>query len=363
MTIVCYINKLYKGGAERVLANIANELYGRGYQIVFVTDYASENEYFLQPEIKRFVFDGQFVEKTLLQKIGQYVRRIFRLRKIVKAYNADVVISFIKEVNQRAILATTFLQTKNIISVRIDPKRAYRSVFSVKIANFLYRQAGGCVFQTKEAADFYSDKVRKHSRIILNPISNEFFQVDSEPMRDPTIVTCGRLTEQKNHKLLIDAFNSFHKTHPETRLLIYGEGPLRKELAERITGLNLQDCAKLMGRCNDVPHTIKYASMFVLSSDYEGLPNALMEAMVLGLPVISTDCDGGGAKVLINDHEDGLLIPCNDAVKLSEAMTFLFDHKEEAKAMGIKAKEKAKAFTTQSVVDQWEDYIHSLVKN
>lgn len=363
MTIVCYINKLYKGGAERVLANIANELYGRGYQIIFVTDYASENEYFLQPEITRFVFDGQFEDKPLWQKMMQSVRRIFQLRKIVKTYKADVVISFIKAVNQRAILATTFLKTKNIISVRNDPKHAYRSVFSAKMANFLYEKAEGCVFQTEEAADFYSDKVRKHSRIILNPIFDEFFQVDAEPMRKPTIVTCGRLTEQKNHKLLIDAFSLFHKTHPETQLLIYGEGPLREELAERITRLNLQDCAKLMGRCNDVPHTINYASIFVLSSDYEGLPNALMEAMVLGLPVISTDCDGGGARVLINDHEDGILLPCNDVESLSKAMSYLFDHKEEAKAMGIKAKEKAKNFTTSSVVDQWEDYIHSLVKN
>ena len=117
-----------------------------------------------------------------------------------------------------------------------------------------------------------------------------------------------------------------------------------------------------MGRCEDIPNTIKNASLFVLSSDHEGLPNALMEAMVLGLPVVSTDCGGGGARALIDHGENGLIVPCGDADALAEAIRQNLADPEGAKRSGEKAAEKAKTFSTESVITQWEDYIRHIVE-
>lgn len=160
-----------------------------------------------------------------------------------------------------------------------------------------------------------------------NAVKEEFYQVERTPVRGE-IVTCGRLTEQKNHKLLIDAFAEVQKIYPFATLKIYGEGVLREKLQNQIDSLNLNEKVFLMGATNDVAKALQTADLFVLSSDYEGMPNALMEAMAAGVPCISTDCPCGGPRELFGEDASDKLVPCNDSAQLAEAICCVFDGAE-----------------------------------
>lgn len=361
MRIVCYINKLSDGGAERVMSVIANGMVQLGHQVFMVTDYSTETEYPLDTAVKRTVLDGEFTGVSSKGRTQRTLRRIHKLRKICKEEDVDVVISFMSNSNFRAILATSFLKIKKVISVRVDPKIGYKSKKIAVVAKLLYPVANGCVFQTQEAQAWFSACIQKKSRIILNPVSPSFLATQGQPLSEKRVVTCGRLVPQKRFDLLIDAFAQIADSHPEFVLEIYGTGDKEMQLREQICGLNKDTQIRLMGRCEDIPTAIKDASAFVLSSDFEGLPNALMEAMALGLPVISTDCGGGGARALIEDGVDGWIVPCGDAEALAKALDACLSDPAEAKGRGERAGRKAKSFSAECVVAQWEAYLKELV--
>lgn len=362
MRIVCYINALSGGGAERVMSVLANGLSQRGHKVWMITDFSKPVEYPLVDSVERIVYDGEF-DPARKGKKFRALRRIFRLRSFCRQEKVDIVISFMRNANFRAIVSAWMLKTKNLISVRIDPKIGYRSKKAARLAKLLYPMADGCVFQTKEAQEWFAPKVQKKSQIILNPISDAFYSVDPAPMQQKKIVTCGRLDKQKRFDLLINAFDKVCDEFPEYRLEIYGVGTLEDTLQAQIDALGRQDQIKLMGRSEDVPNAIKTASLFVLSSDFEGLPNALMEAMALHLPVISTDCGGGGARALIEDGIDGQITPCGDVDALAEAIRKNLADPEAAKCRGQKAGEKAQHFSVEEIITQWESYIQQIVEN
>ena len=360
MNIICYINKLDDGGAERVMSVLANGLARRGHVVTLVTDYSAQREYALDQQVKRIVINGEFGQA---EKHGvlRTMKRVFFLHQLCKKNRADIVISFIRLANFRSILATRFLKTKNLISIRIDPKIGYRNKKQAALAKALYPLADGCVFQTEDAQTWFTSEIQRKSQIIFNPVSDAFFGVEGVAMQEKRIVSCGRLTRQKRFDLLIGAFHKVCDEFPDYKLEIYGSGSLQDQLQAQINALGRQDQICLMGRCEDVPNTIKNAGLFVLSSDYEGLPNALMEAMALGLPVISTDCGGGGARALIENGEDGLLVPCNDVDALAEAIRKSLADPEATKIRGQKAGEKAQGFATEKIISQWETYIQEIV--
>lgn len=361
MNIICYINKLNDGGAERVMSVLANGLSRRGHVVTLVTDYSAHHEYALDQMVNRVVINGNLgqAEKS---GIIRTVKRVSYLRKLSKKNGADIVISFIRLANFRSILATRFLKTKNLISVRIDPKIGYRNKKQAALAKVLYPLADGCVFQTEDARAWFTPEIQSKSQIIFNPVSDVFFNTKGVAMQEKRIVSCGRLTRQKRFDLLIAAFDKVCDEFPDYKVEIYGTGPLQEKLQAQIDALDRQDQICLMGRCEDIPNTIKNASLFVLSSDFEGLPNALMEAMVLGLPVISTDCGGGGARALIDNGKDGLIVPCNDVDALAEVIRKSLADPEVTKLWGKKAGEKAEGFATEKIISQWEDYIREIVE-
>lgn len=359
MNIICYMNKLNGGGAERVMTNIANELAEKGHNIILVNDYKMPDEYSLSENVKHYYIDGEFSNRQGNVLIRTWNRIMF-LRRMCKSAHADILLSFIKDANYRAILATQGLRTKNIISVRIDPKRAYGSKLHATVAKILYSIADGCVFQTEEAAQWYPESVKKHSRIILNPIADSFYLAEGTPLRDKRIVACGRLSKQKRFDLLLEAFAEVRRVFPDYKLEIYGEGEQREVLQQQIFNLGIDDSAFLRGRVQDVQECIKDATIFALTSDFEGLPNALMEAMALGLVVVSTDCDGGGAKTLINNNENGILVQKNDARCLAAEMKRVLENSALAERLSENAERKAQSFCTKQIVNQWEQYMREV---
>lgn len=362
MNIICYLNMLNCGGAERVMSVLANGLHRMGHTVTMVTDYSSATDFPLDAGIKRVIFEGDYTSATPKGRLGRTVSRIFKLRKLCKQNDADLLISFLADISARAILATRGLRTKNLVSVRNDPRQLMKSRSKRLQIKWLYPMAEGCVFQTEAAKQAMPSKLHKKSRVIFNPVSDVFYSIQPQPLTQKKVVTCGRLAKQKRFDVLIDAFSRVCDEFPQYTLEIYGIGKDQEKLQSQIDALGRQDRIRLMGRCNDVPNTIKDASLFVLSSDYEGLPNALMEAMALSLPVVSTDCSGGGARALIEDGVDGLITPCGDVEALAAAIRQSLADPAAAAARGEKAGEKAKNFCTEAIVTQWETYIRQIVE-
>jgi glycosyltransferase involved in cell wall biosynthesis len=178
---------------------------------------------------------------------------------------------------------------------------------------YLYKKADGFVFQTEDAAKYFEGIIKCDSKIIPNPINPKFIKEPYKGEREKNIVTVGRLESQKNQKMLIEAFGKIESKYPEYSLLIYGDGSKKEELQDLIKEKGLENKVILKGKIDDVENVIDKAKMFVLSSDYEGMPNALMEAMALGLPCISTDCPCGGPRYLMENGKSGLLVPVGNS--------------------------------------------------
>lgn len=360
MNVICYVNTLSDGGAERAMSVLANGLARLNHCVTVVTDYCTPNEYPLDQSVSRNVLDGELGDISSKGRFKRTLKRIAQLRHLCKRKKADILISFMSDANMRAIIATSFLKTKNLISVRIDPRIGYKNPMKAFLAKLLYPAAEGCVFQTEDAQMWFSKSVQRKSRVIFNPVSDVFFSNQGMPLKEKRIVSCGRLSKQKRFDLLINAFDQICDVFPEYTLEVYGVGDLKHQLQEQITNLNRADRIRLMGRCEDISNAIKDASLFVLSSDYEGLPNALMEAMALGLPVISTDCGGGGARALIEDGVDGCIVPCNDVNALATAIKAYLAAPEDMAIRSEKAKQKGQTFEGKNIIAKWEAYMKKI---
>nr|WP_239576133.1 glycosyltransferase [Enterococcus lemanii] len=171
------------------------------------------------------------------------------------------------------------------------------------------------------------------------------------------IVSIGRLVEQKNHALLIKAFAKVIDLFPNTELHIYGNGPLKLELENLARKLNVYEKVFINNAIPDVLSKVSDAKLFVLSSNYEGMPNVLIEMMAIGIPVIATDCPIGGPREIIEDGINGLLVPVNDTTELSKKIIQIIDDKEFAKELtkeSIKVREK---LNVKRICYQWESFI------
>lgn len=355
-TLMFYINSIHKGGAERVIVQLAGRFAAEGYRSILVTSFVDEGEYTVPAGVERISIER---EQVIQSRIKRNLSRIAALRELIKKYKPAALISFMAEPNFRAIIAAKGLPVKNIVSVRNDPKIEYGGKFDKIVSEYIMPMADGCVFQTGDAKAYFSKKLQNKSEIIMNQVSEAFFSTAYNGERHD-IVTAGRLNAQKNHALLIRAFAKI-ADKVEDNLCIYGIGNLKTELEELISSLGLEDRVRLMGLSDNVPESIKAAKLFVLSSDFEGMPNALLEAMALGLPCISTDCPCGGPAMIIRNGENGVLVPVGDENALSEEMLMLLSDTGKAERMGKAAKQTAESFRPDRVFAQWREYVDTII--
>jgi glycosyltransferase involved in cell wall biosynthesis len=208
------------------------------------------------------------------------------------------------------------------------------------------------VLQTDRARKYFPEVVQRNSIVIVNPIDINTYAIEQSK---PRIVSAGRLVKQKNQIMLVKAFKQIHDKYPEYSLTIYGEGELREEIEEQIIKLDLKEAVDLPGNLTNVHDEMKDAYMFVLSSDYEGLSNSLLEAMMMGLPCISTDCSGSDEVII--DRYNGILVPRGNQEQLSEAMKLLIDDKELTKKIGRNAMTSSEKFSTKNVINKWDKII------
>ena len=360
-TLLFYINAIHDGGAERVIIEVAHGLSQMGYRSILVTSFVDENwEYPIPDGVERVSIEQRERRDSF---VVRNIRRVYALRQLCKKYKPAVLVSFMDESNVRALIATMGLPVKNIISVRADPAQLYDGFCKSLLARYLLPRADGCVFQTENAMHWFPESLQRKSQVILNPVKPAFFQM--QRVHNPKhIVAIGRLDKFKNFGLLLDAFSQLAFKYPQEKLLIFGQGVLRDELQRKINALHLEGRAFLMGATDDVPGVLATARLFVLSSDSEGMPNALMEAMAVGVPVIATDCPSGGVRSLIEDGVNGLLVPMGDKERLADAMDKVLTDDSLSERLGDYARQSAVArFNPMKVMHEWENFLRQVIGN
>ena len=222
------------------------------------------------------------------------------------------------------------------------------------------KRVDALVFQSEGARDFFTIGRKQKAIVIHNSVTVQQDRYPIAEKRDNRIVTVGRLHPQKNPHLLLDAFIKIASKYPEMHLDFYGDGAMHDELQEKIYKLGLKNRVTLHSSRKDIFDCIRTARLFVLPSDYEGMPNALMEAMSLGLPCISADCRPGGARTLIDDGKNGFIVPVRDVNALAEKMSYLLENPDVAEQVAKEARHLGETHTNKVTFDKWENFICNL---
>ena len=297
------------GGAERVISILANSFSEKEYDVFIILTKKEKISYQLNNKIVIEALRGN------TSPLGQ----MMFIRKMEKKYNVDTVLSFLTYQNMYTLLALFFSKKKIIVSERNDPSTTARGIAKL-VREILYRRADAVVFQTEMAKRYFSKKIRHKGIIIANPINVEALPYSLVENREKKIVCVARLEKQKNLFMLIKGFERFLELNNSYSLEIYGEGSLRDKLVQYINSRNLQEKVLLKGFVKDVYNKIKNAGVFVLTSNHEGMPNAMLEALAMGIPCVCTDCPVGASREFITDGENGILIPVNDDEALCSAL-------------------------------------------
>lgn len=353
MKITIFLGSLGGGGAERVTCSLANYLCNRGHEIEILTMSDADAGYSVNKKVKRTCLLSAIERKNI---IFDNVRRINRLRKHMRSRNIDVYVVLLPATTILMLLFSGITDAKIIAAERANPE-SYPKVTKFLLKLLAYR-ADRWIFQTEEIKNWYdSCSISARSVVIPNPICDKFDSVPYKGIREKRVVGVGRLTKEKNFKLLIDAFAIVYREYTDYCLEIYGDGGERAVLDSYVRELGLENVIRLPGYTREVREIVKRSTVFVLSSDNEGMPNALIEAMALGVPCISTDCGGGGAKFLIKNGENGIIVPTKDVNGLASAIINLLSNESKASLLGKKARKIVEALDSQKIFGKWEQTI------
>lgn len=357
--IALFISSLQKGGSERVMVNLAEYLHAKKYDVILVTQYKNDKEYSISPEIRRVYSEP---DESALQggRIKNFCVRFRALREIWNAYKPDVILSFLGKNNLMAVATAAFLPSKVAVSVRGEPTMEYEGKLMRLLAKVVFRFADGVILQTERAQAFFPKAVRKRSVILPNPLNPQFLNRKTCEEREELVVAAGRLDENKNHAMLIHAFAKIAEEYPAVNLIIYGEGELRPALESLVEEKGLGDRVFLPGSVDDIASHICKARIFALTSNTEGMPNSIMEAMALGIPVIATDCPCGGPAALIENEVNGLLVPVGDAFALADAFRRIFEDRDFELKMRGNASMITEKLAPDKVNREWEEYLNRM---
>ncbi len=360
--IVFLTLSMMRGGAEGVIARLAEDYLRHQYRVTIVTCMNCPAEYPLDSVIELVYLDDK---GAVYQNMGErFLHRRKRLAVVFDKSAPDLLISFLPEPNFLALSLKGKYKFPMVISVRNDPAKEYHNKVYYAFMRYFYPKADGYVFQTDQAGDYFSfsKHITEKMEIIPNPLGKEFVNLTKSEKREKKLVHVGRMDRQKNQAMLLMACQPVLKQHPEYCLEMYGDGDLQEELECLIKELELNEQVTLCGKVSDLKDRLQSAAAFLLSSDYEGMPNALMEAMALGVPVVATDCPCGGPKYLIEeDGKYGRLVPPGNQQAFSAAVSELLEEKEAAEEMAQNAIERMKEFYPEQIYHKWGTYIRKFI--
>lgn len=346
--LLIILGSMGRGGAERVISLISDYVCKKGWKVYIVLLLFNKVDYEVNNNVSIINLTG-----NTNSRIKRLPGWIVGIRRILREIKPDCLLSFAARINIISLLSCIGLKQKIVISERNDPYMDGRTKIIDFMTKILYPKADAIVFQTKRAQSYFENVKFKRIYRIPNPI---FVSKKAENMNLNKIVSVGRLTEQKNHKMLIDAFYDLHFDLPEVKLYIYGEGELKDELLQYVEKLNIERFVIFKGNVNNVHEQIADAAVFVLSSTYEGLSNALLEAMSMGLPCISTNC--AGADEYIINYENGLLVPINNKNQLYKAMKKMLNDRQLREKCKKEALLIEKKVSAEVVLKDWYDVLN-----
>ncbi len=342
------------GGAERQIILLSNEMAKKGHDVHMIILNENECHYTISEDIK--VHDLSANESRPLR----IIKRFLAFRKEIGKIQPEVTINYNLQGAYFSLLVGRKACGKIIYSERGDPYDDEYSGLLGKVRDITCKHVNGLVFQSEGARDFFTITQKQKAIVIHNSITVPQDKYPIPEKRDNRIVTVGRLHPQKNPWLLVDAFSLIAQKYPDVTLEFYGDGALKEEIQAKINRMGLAGRIHLNPSRINIFDCIRTARLFVLPSDYEGMPNALMEAMSLGLPSIATDCRPGGARTLIEDGINGFIVPVRNPLVMAQKISFILDNPDEAEKIGRTARILGKTHTSEIVFERWNHFIMRL---
>lgn len=359
-TIYVSCRSFGKGGAERVLSVLSTAFANHYDYVVYLFWHKSSLSYEIDKRAEVVWIPDE-------AKSDNIVKKMLWFRRYVREGRPTKVLSFLTPTNMITLAALKGLYINVFVSERADPhyyfKRYKMEFLLCRMRNYLYAKAKGIIVQSQTMKDYYKGKLGEKCQIIFNPIfmSHDVVGCGLKSEKKNRIISVGRLAKFKNQKMMISAFGRFLVSHPDYCLCIYGEGECRHELEQHIEAEGLAGKVLLPGSTNKVFECIKDAKMFVLSSNYEGLSNALIEAMCIGLPCVSTKVSG--STDIIENRVNGLLVECGDEEQLVNAMTEVADNEALAKMIAENATHLFDRLSIDAISNVWTKYLDKFDKN
>ena len=350
MKLTFVTSTLHAGGSERVMSLLANTFAQKGYEVEIVCINKHLVFYPIDEKVKVWFAEDEVKSPSILKKV-------LWLRNHIKNDRPDVVIAFMLEVYCVTLASLIGVSVPVISSERIDPHFFGRAKGLLRW--LLLRRTTHLVVQTVRIKDFYSAKLQSRTTIIPNPVTDKVFSL-TPTLKQKRIIAVGRLAYQKNYPMMFRAFAKVHHDFPDWQLVVYGNGPQKEEIRGVIERLGMEGHIILAGKSDHVVEEMNKSSLFVMSSDYEGMSNALLEAVCVGLPVISTDVSG--ARDLITEGVNGYIVPVGNERALTLALSSMLSSPEKMDEMGRQSKALAPRFREEQIVGQWEELIKKVVR-
>lgn len=354
MNIGFIVQDISLGGGERILHMLMQSFKKDGHKIIIYSWNAKWKNIARDENDKIVILDHY-------PNFGNKFKAFKSINKALKTDAPDCIITFVTGLAEVAIWAAKINRIPFIMSERCDPLYVPDKWYHRILEKIVYRYCDGIVFQTSTVQKYFSKSIQEHSIVIPNPLIDEKLPIADVNHSKNEIVGIGRLCEQKNFGVLIDAFAELNL--PDYVLKIYGEGPLRVELENKIASSHLERKVFLMGKVNRVVDEIVNSDIFVLSSIHEGMPNVLIESMAMGLACVAFDVPSHGARNLINDGVNGFIVPVNDKTLLKEKLLYLIENKDKKIAMKTAALEIRDTNSQEKIIPIWVQYIKTVISN
>lgn len=353
--IILSFGTLAQGGASRVCANLSVPLCDT-YDEVILVSWADRPQF--------YEYDHRAKWLCVEKEVGKNdIKRMLWFRKLVKKEKPDLILSFLEPFNLRILICTMGLSVKTIVAERNDPQSVNKYSFLSYLEKLVYRRAYSILVQTPTIQRFFDGKLKERTHIIYNPVNIPPSMVGAalKTPKKKRVVSVARLMPQKNHDILIKAFAEFQKRHSDYTLTIYGEGPLMEDLKSLSNTLGVGDKVYLPGPSKTIHQDILDAEMMCLVSQREGMSNAMIEAMCLGLPCICTKVSG--AIDLIENGTNGFLVDIGDANQLVEKMNLLVNRPALSMEMGENASKLYEILNKDKIYGEWIEFLTGEIGN
>ena len=349
--LIVNTGSLMSGGAERVLSILSTpfaDSYDSVEYVLWLDARYPDIFYKIDPRVKITKISEASHSTGIFSHLKWF-------RYHIKEEKPDAILAFMVMINFSVMVSMLFCRFPLYLAERNDPRFFGRNKWLRKLINVMYGfpNVRRVIMQTENNRSYFSKKIKKKTDVIYNPIvmDEKYIGCSVRENKEKRIVSVARLEKQKHQHILIRAFSSFLESHPDYTLTFYGDGSIRGELEYLCEDLGISSKVFFPGRTKDVYNSIKNASMFIMTSEYEGMSNSLIEAMCLGLPCISTKVSG--ATDLIRNGENGILIDVDDVIALTEAMSTLAENAEFAYKLSINAAKTYQKLKSDIIAKQW----------